>query len=232
MKNQQLLGTGLYTLPEAARILRTNTAALRRWVDGYTFNTARGPSQFSPPVLQGERSHASGDRVITFLDLIELLFVSLFRKEGVSMQTIRAAAKAAHVQFETVHPFAVKRFETDGKRIFSTLEADAIEGVAPERVMQELAISQMVIEAAARPFFRQLDYDAEEVLRYWPLGHEQPVVVDPRQAFGKPIDPNSGVPTRALYLMRRKGESTEAIARWYGVKEEAVTAAVEYEMAA
>ena len=95
--------------------------------------------------------------------------------------------------------------------------------------MQELATTQFVIEQAARPYFRKLDYDVEGVIRYWPMGREAGIVLDPNRSFGKPIDCKSGVPTLALYEMVRAGESKESVANWYEVPLHAVEVAIEYE---
>ena len=87
----------------------------------------------------------------------------------------------------------------------------------------------MVIEDVARPFFRQLEYDGEAVMRLRPLGPGTRVVLDPERSFGKPIDDPSGVPTLVLYQMARSGEPKESVARWYNVDPEAVSAAIEFE---
>lgn len=47
------------------------------------------------------------DQPLSFVELIELLFVSKFRLKGLSMQYIRKAAAIARTQFETPYPFAV-----------------------------------------------------------------------------------------------------------------------------
>ena len=219
---------GLYSLPEAAQLIGVPATKLRRWSYGYFYGLPVREKSFSAPLIEREAPDLGDEKIITFLDLIELLFVSLFRREGVSIQVIRAAASNAHHLFGTSHPFAVKRFDTDGKRIFATLEADEA-GVSPTRLVQDLRLTQMVMDTVARPFFRNLDYDADEVLRYWPKGKEFGVVIDPRRDFGKPVDDRSGVPTFVLHQMARSGEGIEDIADWYGVDVDTVIRAIQYE---
>jgi uncharacterized protein (DUF433 family)/DNA-binding transcriptional MerR regulator len=228
METPSLLGKGLYSLPEAARLLGVPTAKLRRWANGYIFQH-RGKERYSTPVVHRELSGTHNERLLTFADLIELKFVSMFREKGVSMITIRAAAKAASERFGTGHPFAVKRFDTDGKRIFATLEDMRVKGISDERLIEELAISQTVMEEVAKPFFLKLEYDSDEVSRLRPLGKGTRIVLDPHRTFGKPIDEQSGVPTFVLYQMFKGGESSERIAWWYDIDVEAVSAAIEYE---
>ena len=57
------------------------------------------------------------DVTITFLELMELHFVQMFKEAGVSLPTIRRAAKTASQQFGCPHPFTVHRFDTDGQQV-------------------------------------------------------------------------------------------------------------------
>lgn len=228
MNQQPLLGKGLYTLPEAARILKAQPRTLRRWVCGYT-QKYRGEDLYSEPIVTPEIKQSEGETVISFKNLIECLFINLFRKENVSMPVIRAAAQEASRQFGTKHPFAVKRFDTDGNRIFATLEYQAIEGMHHTALLEDLNLSQFVMEQLARPYFRHLEHNQEGAMRYWPLGQKKHIVLDPHRSFGKSIDYASGVQTFVLYGMARSGEPVDRIAKWYRVTESAVHSAIEYE---
>jgi uncharacterized protein (DUF433 family) len=225
MKQPSYVGVGLYSYPEAARIIGVKLPKLRRWV-GKDQGTSRSAQSRHKPVI--DRYFEDGQRVLTFLELVELLCVKLFRAEGVSMHLIRRAAEEATHRFNTAYPFAVKRFDTDGNRIFTTLR-EASNG---EGVMEELGKAKLVFDTVVRPFFRKLDYhNNAEALRYWPLDHDGRVVLDPQRAFGKPIDAETGVPTGALYdaVMAGGGQGPEAVAEWFKVPLAAVKAAVEYE---
>jgi uncharacterized protein (DUF433 family) len=219
------LGEGLYSLPQAARIIGTSPANLRRWVAGRHY-FVRGKEYQSAPVV--ETRFAVSQRTLTFAELIESLFVKLFRDEGVSMAVIRKAAKEAAKRFETSCPFAVKRFDTDGRRIFATLRDEEKDA----HTIEELDKGQLVFDNAVRPFFRKLEYhQSGDANRYWPLGRQAPVVLDPKRSFGQPIDPRSGVPTSALFdaVQAGGGQSPKAVAEWFGVSLDAVCAAVKYE---
>src|SRR3954469_16888998 len=100
----RFVGVGLYTFPEAARIIGIAPAKLRRWVSQYR-RKEPGAEYLSKPVIS--RYFQESERVLTFLELVELLFVKLFREEGVSMPVIRKAAEEAARQFDTPYPFAV-----------------------------------------------------------------------------------------------------------------------------
>ena len=228
MSQGSLLGEGLYTVSEAARILQMRTATVRRWAAGYSFGR-EGQKRFSRPLIQLSTVEGVDDVFLTFQNLIELLFIRLFYKEGVSLPTIRAAALEAQRDFNSKHPFAVKQFDTDGKGIFATLEYRDVEGVAKSKVLKDLKLSQTVMDEIARPYFRNLEYSNLGVVRYYPLGADKGIVLDPKRSFGKPIDERSGISTHVLYQMKRSGETNREIASWYGVSEKTVEIAVDYE---
>jgi uncharacterized protein (DUF433 family)/DNA-binding transcriptional MerR regulator len=228
MLDSFLLGKGIYSIPEAARILQMQADTIRRWVTGYTFRR-KGHERHSPPLIQLSTIDGINEVFLTFQNLIELLFIRLFYRQGVSLYTIRAAASEAQRDFNSNHPFAVKQFDTDGRGIFATLEFKDVEGVAKSKVLKDLKLSQMVIDEIARPYFRNLEYSDLGVIRYYPLGADKGIVLDPKRSFGKPIDEASGVSTHVLYEMARTGEALQDIAKWYGVSETAVSNAIEYE---
>lgn len=225
-EGREYLGIGFYTIPEAARISGLPQYTLRRWIRTYPYSV-HGRSYLHTPIIS--RHFPKENLPVTFLELIELLFVRLFHDEGLSLQYIRQASRRAAESFNTRYPFAVRRFDTDGKVIFSTLE-ETLEGRRARRFVEELGRGQIVFETVVRPFFRKLDYSRHEALRFWPMDRRGRIVLDPNRQFGKPIDDASGVPTSALYnAVINAGESVKMVAKWFEVTPAAVRAAVKYE---
>lgn len=225
---KSLIGVGLYSFPEAAHIIGTNSRTLRQWAKSYHYQ-ARGTAYTHRPVIN---RYLDDENVLTFLELIELLFVRMFRAEGLSMQFIRKAADAAARRFDTPYPFAVKRFDTDGRSIFATLADEPGEDL----VMEDLARGQYVFQEIVRPYFRKLDYgstrgDNSEALKLWPLDHDGRIVIDPQRQFGAPIDAETGIQTRTLFnaVMAGDGQSHADVAKWFDIPRAAVDAAVTYE---
>jgi len=229
IRSQSLLGIGLYSIPEAAFILETSSKKLRRWVEGYYFGSEGRPKRFSDPVLYPEKPELIEKNVLTFLDLIEMRYVSFFRGVGISFPTIRRVAQKGREEFSTNHPFATKRFETDGKIIFATVGEMDIEGVSEDRLLKDVTNGQMVFDTIARTFFKQIEYAGDDVLRLRPLGPDTRIVLDPQRSFGKPIDEKSGVPTFPLFQMIQGGEKKERVAWWYNVEIESVEDAYRFE---
>jgi uncharacterized protein (DUF433 family) len=86
------------------------------------------------------------------------------------------------------------------------------------------------IEDLARPFYQALDFDEESVpVRYWPMGCEVGILLDPNRCFGQPIDERTGAPTRVLYEMAQGGYSAETIAWRYELNVAVVRGAVAFE---
>jgi len=58
-----LTGKGLYTIPEAARIVHADRRSVRRWLLGYKLSEKR---PFSLPVLPGEVLNLDGEQIVLF----------------------------------------------------------------------------------------------------------------------------------------------------------------------
>jgi len=205
------LGVGLYSIPDASRLLGVRANNIRRWL--------------SPEERLVARVFDPREQTISFIELMELHFIKLFRDEGVPMPTIRSAAKTAAKQFSTPHPFAVHRFDTDGQTIFATL----IESEKKPALIEDLKHGQYVFETIVRPFFKKLEYGKNEAIRFWPLGTSGRVVLDPERQFGKPIDDLTGVPATALWRAVQAGDDPVSVAKWFEVPLEAVRAAIAFE---
>src|SRR6188474_2328243 len=108
-KARSHLGIGLYSLAEVRRLTGANVSTVRRWVSG---------DGLVPRYLE------ESEKTLTFIELMEVFFIKMFRDKGVSLQTIRKASEVAAKRFRTDYPFSFKRFDTDGKTIFATLSKE------------------------------------------------------------------------------------------------------------
>lgn len=224
--NQSLLGVGVYTVPEAARLTGVPARRIKRWLTGYTFKDKEGGPHTSPPLWK--RQIDSPDSVaLSFRDLLEIRFVDAFRRHGVQWIAIRTAAQRAAEIIHDSHPFSTKRFKTDGRSIF----AEILQATGEESLL-DLVKSQYELKQIVDPFlFEGLEFSelGIEPVRWWPLGRERRVVIDPERSFGQPVVDPESVPTAVLARAFRAEGSVEAVARWFKVAEEAVEDAVEFE---
>jgi hypothetical protein len=189
-----MIGTGIYTPAEAAALLKAPPAEVRRWAFGYS-RVRQGERKAYEPLIRTALPTLEGQQALTFVELVEMMFIKGFRKAGVSWNTIREAASMAARLFDTTHPFALRQFFTDPIGVYALLnEADA-----EESVVQLAGSGQHVFTDILRPFLGQLEFDPMEVpTRWWPMGKEGGVVVDPAVSFGRPIVAEAGIPTRVL----------------------------------
>lgn len=220
----KLIGLGLYTFPEAARLTGIPTGTLRRWLTGYT--SGRGAKRRSQPPLWTPELHDADLEGLGFQDLLEVRFIQHFRALGISLQTIRIAARNARQIFDSSHPFTCKRFQTDGRDIFA--EAITESG---EAELLDLKRRQYVIQRVVQPSLRaSIEYDKEQAVRWYPMVRSRSVMLDPTIAFGKPVVADVGLRTDILYdAWCSEGRNAVRVAVLYEVSTRAVQAAVRFE---
>lgn len=223
---ESLLGVGVYTVPEAARLTHIPARTIRRWAVGYRYT--RGEAVHSAPAVWKRQIATVEDSVaLSFRDLIEVRFVAFFRGRGVSWKAIRTAAQCAAEIIQDSHPFSTKRFKTDGKSIF----AELIQASGKETLL-DLARQQYEIKSVVEPFlYEGLEFSDLGLapVRWWPLGKNRRVTIDPERSFGQPIVSPESVPTSILAKAYRAEGTIDAVARWFMVPNKAVADAVEFE---
>lgn len=222
MSDAQLLGSGIYTVPEASRLTRVSAARIRRWLKGYDFKSKRA-RHHSNPVWSGQFGAMDDKLAVGFKDLMEIRFVRAFLEKGVNWKTMRDAHVAAKAKLGTDHPFCDHRFATEGRAILLH-EAQA----SGDMRLTNITNDQSEFTQIVTPFLKELDF-TDGVTRWWPLGRERQVVVDPVRNLGQPTVNSSGVPTQVLARSVRTNGSIELVARWFEVAPEEVRDAVEFE---
>jgi uncharacterized protein (DUF433 family) len=218
-----LLNTGIYGVPEAARLTGVSPGRIRRWIKGYDFRTG-DERRHSDAVWTGSISTVDGKVALGFLDLMEVRFVDEFLRAGVSWKTMRKAHLLARQEIENGHPFCTNRFVSDGRRILLKHATEAA-----DEALMDIVSSQVEFQRIVAPFLKQLDFAQDALARWWPMGRDRTVVVDPGRNLGQPTVAKSGVPTEVLARSVHANESVETVARWYEVLPEEVRDAMEFE---
>jgi uncharacterized protein (DUF433 family) len=219
----QLLGSGIYTVSEAAHLTKVSAPRIRRWMKGYDFKTKK-ERHHSRPVWTGQIEPIDGKIAVGFSDLMEIRFVSAFISAGVSWKTMRSAHHAAKVKLKSDHPFSTHTFATDGRQIL----LDQAEASA-DQCLIDITTDQREFKKIVVPFLRELEFD-HGYTRWWPMGKNRSVVLDPTRNLGQPIVTAAGIPTRVLAgTVLANGGSMERVARWYEVALDEVRDAVEFE---
>ena len=214
------LAGGFYTLSEAAHLLGLQSQqSVARWISG------------SEPVILRQYEKTGAIHEIGFLDLLEIRFIDHFRKQKISLQSLRVAARNARRELKVDHPFALNaKFQTDRKNVF--LETAKQTG---DRELLNLMNNQIEIyEVIESLIARDLTFDISSGLaKQWqPRPADCPsVVINPLYAFGRPVVSEKHVPTASVFkLFKAEHGDFAAVADWFDLAETDARQAVEFEI--
>lgn len=222
-KEPNYLRSGVYSIAEAARLIHVPTQRLRRWIHGdpHGYNVV--------PLIRNELPVVDGYIAMSFINLIEALFISRFVSEGVHVRSIRAMAEEAKEFLHSEHPFATDiLFKTDGRDIFAEVARKT-----KDKRLYSLRKHNWALEPIIGPSLKAaVNYGPNRLAHSWyPDKQNAPhVVVNPSVSFGQPVLTDTGVPTRALYdSYVAEGRKADVVAHWYEVDKRRVVEAVRFE---
>ena len=230
-----VLGRGVYGAADALRLINfrrrleaptrsISGRTIARWLRGYDYSRG-GEVRHSDPLWRQDYANDDDTIELSFRDLIELRFVKAFRDVGLSLPTIRECFTRAVEAVKDRRPFSTQRFRTDGKTIFLEITHDIREGE-----LLDLKRRQGAFHRVVAPSLHDLEFDANIVTRWFPLGiSRKTVVVDPARAFGRPIVAEGSVPTEVLSEAVEIEGSPERAAKVYEVSLAAVRDAVAFQ---
>jgi uncharacterized protein (DUF433 family) len=214
---------GFYTVREAARLLgMEQPQRIVRWLTA--------PVKGDPIILR-DYAKTGKEHELSFLDLVEVRFVEHFRRQQISLQSLRVAAKNARSALQVSHPFAMSsvKFQTDRKKIFLETAHET-----EDKKLLDLMTNQLVIyEMIERILAKQLEFDVTGLARLWyPAPQSAPnVLVSPVYAFGQPVISARRIPTRTLFdAWQASGGNMEEASDWHGVNVNDVREAIEFEL--
>jgi uncharacterized protein (DUF433 family) len=218
-----LLDGGIYTIPQAARLLDVSTAKLRFWVSGKR-------SMHGLPIIQSEHAPIDHQIALSFVNLIEIKFINAFSKYGVSVRSIRHMAEEAKRVLSHPHPFATDVvFRTDTRRIL--IETTAQE--TGDKCLYDLKGKNWgLYEVLVAGLKDDIIFGPSGVASAWyPRRRSAPhVLVHPKVAFGQPVLTQTAVPTEAIYdAWTAENEDVEGVARWFEVPTKRVVEAVNFQ---
>lgn len=217
-----LLGSGIYSVPQAAMLLDVPVSRVRGWVSG---------SHGARPLIRSELPRAGRQLALSFVNLIEAKFIATFAAKGVSVLSMRYMAEEAARFLGHSHPFATDWiFKTDGRRIF----VEAAER-AGDPCLYDLKGHNFAMHAImAQEFKSDVSFSASGLANAWkPRTTIAPsVMLRPKVAFGAPALEKSGVPTEAIYAaFVAEGRDSRVVAKWFDVSADEVKEAVAFEEA-
>lgn len=173
-----------YTIREAANLARTHPQNIRNWLLGFDYEY-----RTMQPVFGSERN-PSGELMLTFLELAEVIMVARFReprypdssRRRVTLAKVRTAHSTARAMWPEIrYPFASLKLKEFGGEIMHRVDVENPAGgtlalsrrrqwALPELVMSEL---------------NHFDFESLLASRWFPAGRDKPIVVDPELAAGR-----------------------------------------------
>jgi len=212
----------LYSMAEAARIVRLRPATLRTWVLGRDYETSSGTQKWPALVKIADRRQ----KRLSFTNLVELHVLSALRGRKVRVDRIREATRFIKSEMGTDHPLADSDTSTDEVDVYVEYLGrlvNASQGQATFRPIVEQYLTR--IDRDERGLARRLF----PVTRVGTSLGPQRVVIDPARRFGKPFLEGTGVATATVADRFRAGESSRELAADFGVTEADVEEAVRFE---
>ena len=220
----------LYTFGEAARLTGVSPGTARNWLLGYIRKertvTPEGFTTQDRPIGPLFNSASDGPAMVSFLQLIEIVVAARFRKaERVPFQTVRKAHQNGQRDFGLPYPFAHLRLEAIGGHIVRRLHGEQ-PGVSLQAVDSP---AQWTIPGLVLDLVHQLDYERKLAARWYPVGKQVPIVVDPQVSAGRPTVRGRGVTIATLHW-RWKGarQTIDFIAQDFVLPRDQVERALQY----
>lgn len=207
----------LYSIGEAARLLRTPHATLRWWLEG-----RKRDGKTYPPVIRAEPT--GGDEV-TWAEFVEADLLRRYRGLGVPLQRMRPFIEAVRREFEIPYPLAHYRPLVLDRDLVLELQTET--GLDRALYLIQVEGGQVRLAPPLREFLATVDFESGGVRRIRPLGVSSPVAIDPALSFGVPQI--RGLRTETLVEAVLAGDPIEAVAEAWRVTREEIEAALAWE---
>lgn len=210
-----ILGEGVYSPREAARLIGGTPQEILRWTRG---------SGACEPLWHAYYQSIDDASEVSFADLIELRVVKSFRRVGLSLQSIRFAIKFAQEKFSVERPLSTLGFKTDGEEILT----DAIEHDGEYVSLSKRRPGQKVFSEIVNQSLVDLEYEDDHVVR-WRPNFATGVVIDPMRYFGDPLLDTSGISTKTLFTEFEQFEDLSYLSEIYEIPKSEIRNAIDFE---
>jgi uncharacterized protein (DUF433 family) len=216
-RKMEVIGKGVYNISEASRLTRLRPQRVREW-----FRGRESASRIIEPAFESDYPVCEGEYAISFLDLIELNIGGKLREANVPLPHIRKVYDQLRREYGD-HPFCRRAIYVGDQKIFTRGLNAAESSSVIEAITNQCYFDNMIL-----PFLQRIDYDqgTQQAIR-WHIADG--VVIDPKIRFGSPVVEGVGISTSILrdsYFAN--GEDAASVARWFGIEERHVMAAVDF----
>lgn len=216
-ESHPVLGQGIYSVSDVAHVLRLPYHQVHRVLNVYWEARA---ARYSEQVYSWT---VDGSKAVDFLVLIEFHTFFRLRAFGARTKAILDAHEQLCLLLGVHHPFAHQRvlrgLGTSGRKIVFE---------SPEGIVDLDATRQINLDFV-RDFVQKLEFGKGDLAeRYWPLGRERHIVLDPHRHFGQATIAGTSIQAEIVAGMVQAGDTVELVARTYGITIDAVQDAMRY----
>lgn len=209
----------MYSFSEAARLAEVSVTTVKNWLFGYT---VRG--QVVPPLMPSRDVS-----MVSFLQMIEIMVAGRFRKstsarKPVPFKVVRAAYSNAQKLYDIEYPFAHMRLESLSGHIVNFLKA----GASADSFQALDFPEQWTLPGLLKDTIDQIEYEHDLASRWYPIGKNVPIVVDPRISTGLPVIAGRGVTVQAIRNRFKAGLRIDFIAEDFALDRDLVETALQY----
>jgi uncharacterized protein (DUF433 family)/DNA-binding transcriptional MerR regulator len=211
-------GKGIYTATDASNILNISYPKISYWFRRHVKDNFERESGF--------RYYYDYEDItaVSFHTLIELYVFNFFRENGVSTKKIlRAHSELAGI-FDNRFPFSLEDvLLLSGKDIIIKIEdIIAVSGTGFQQAIKEYIL----------PYSRKIEFANNMAEKYYPLGKDHSIEVNPKNQFGSPIISGTNIRVNTITGLIKGGEDPSRIALLYDISEEQVQDAIVFAKAA
>jgi uncharacterized protein (DUF433 family) len=205
------IGAGIFLTKDIATILHLPLPRVRHWLNEFW------DKRFS----DGKHSFGTGNtKAVNFYTLIEFYTFYQLRDNGFSAQEIQKAYHIIAKDLDTKYPFAKDIIKIDEKDIWYEYLGELMK----VDFKRKLYLKQLL-----EPFLHKIDYDEDAIAeRYYPLGRDKKVIVDPKHQFGQPTILGTNVKIQTVYNLHLGGETDKNICILYDLSEDEVKDAIKF----
>lgn len=212
------IGQGVYTAADASRILKIPYPKANYWFKYYAKN------RLSKSVDYIYHFEIKKVIAVNFLTLIEMYVFYTLKEKGVKANKIIEAHTMMSQFLGTAYPFAKQDIFLDNRSLLFGTEDSLV--TADKHL-------QTVIVQVLKKFISKVQFNDDRIAKkYYPLGKDRSVVVNPENQFGQPIIDGTNILAETIYSLSRGGDSPEFIAKLYDITVNQVEDAIEYAKAA
>ncbi len=216
-----VLDREVYSVGEAARLLRVAPSTLYYWLEG-----EGGRGKRHEPIIREMRKGRGA--AVTWAEFIEAGLLREYRTKQVQMSTLRRFIDLLRSEFGVPYPLADRRpFIDKGRGRGLMWDAQVSAQVPADHALVALADDQYVLTAASQSFLDRVDWDGDNPAGYRP--HDDPashVRCLPTVRFGRPSV--QGISTEAIWEQHRAGLDIDELVDTYGISEDDVLSALAY----